>query len=401
VAGFIKCPTCKSDIPLSDVIDHEIAERLEERLARELAEREQAHAAALAEREQELRAGFEEERAKRDEAARLRAEERVAAEMADLKAVADEREALLNEAKERELALRAERRKLEDEKKAIDLEVARKVDAERSKIAAKAREEASEEHQLQLNEKDIALEQMRKKIKELEESAQQQSSGLRGEALERELEDVLRERFRLDVIEPIKAGVRGADVLQTVIHRGGVCGKILWESKRARNFSHAWITKLKEDQAANNAEFVVLVTATMPANVRLMELIDGVWVIEASCVSALATALRETLARVSHARSIDLNRTGAKDAIWEYLSSPAFAHRIRSEIETLVRMKEELDAERRVTEKRWSTRGAQIDQLAANAAGVYGELEARMGGALPPVDLLELPAATPKVASAA
>jgi hypothetical protein len=401
MAGFIKCPTCKSDIPLSDVIDHEIAERLDERLARELAEREQTHAAALVAREQELRADFDEERTKRDAAARLRAEEQVAAEMADLKAVADEREALLDEAKERELALRAGRRKLEDEKKALDLEVARKVDAERSKIAAKAREEASEEHQLQLNEKDIALEQMRKKIKDLEESAQQQSSGLRGEALERELEDVLRERFRLDVIAPIKAGVRGADVLQTVTHRGSVCGKILWESKRARNFSNTWIAKLKDDQAANDADFAVLVTTTMPSNARLMELMEGVWVIEPACVAALATALRETLARVSHARSIDLNRTGAKDAIWEYLSSPAFAHRIRSEIETLMRMKEELDAERRVTEKRWTTRATQIDQLAANAAGVYGELEARMGGALPPVDLLELPATTPEVASAA
>src|SRR5438874_2012566 len=82
-------------------------------------------------------------------------------------------------------------------------------------------------------EKEIALERMRRQIKELQESAQQQRSGLRGEALEREIEDVLRERFPADTIDPIKAGVRGADVLQTVSHRGGVCGKILWESKRA------------------------------------------------------------------------------------------------------------------------------------------------------------------------
>jgi hypothetical protein len=129
-----------------------------------------------------------------------------------------------------------------------------------------------------------------------------------------------------------------------------------------------------------------------------MEQIEGVWVIEPACVPALAT-VRETLARVSHARSIDVNRTDAMDAIWEYLSSPAFAHRIRSELETLVRMKEELDAERRVTEKRWSMRTAQIDLSAANVAGVYGELEARMGSALPAVDLLELPAPPLEIAA--
>src|SRR4051794_14413238 len=131
MAGFIKCPTCKSEIPLSDVIDHEIAERLEVRLASELAARERAHADALAERERALRAAFDEERTKREEAAKARAAESVAAEVADLKAVADEREQLLKQAQERELALRAERRKLEDAKKALDVEVARKVDAER------------------------------------------------------------------------------------------------------------------------------------------------------------------------------------------------------------------------------------------------------------------------------
>src|SRR5947208_315682 len=137
MAGFIKCPTCKAEIPLTEVIDHEIHEQLESRLAAELTERERTHATALAEREQELR-----------------------------------------------------------------------------------------------------------------------------EAFEREIENVLRERFPLDAIEPIKAGTRGADVLQTVNHRGGVSGKILWESKRARNFSSGWIAKLKQDQADRGAEFAVLVCTT-------------------------------------------------------------------------------------------------------------------------------------------
>ena len=47
--------------------------------------------------------------------------------------------------------------------------------------------------------------------------------------MEREIEDVLRERFVHDRIEPVKAGTRGADVLQTVHQRGQMSGKILWE----------------------------------------------------------------------------------------------------------------------------------------------------------------------------
>lgn len=235
---------------------------------------------------------------------------------------------------------------------------------------------------------------MQRQIKELQESSQQRRSGLRGEALEREIEDVLRERFPHDKIEPIKAGARGADVLQTVSHRGRTSGKILWESKRARTFSNGWITKLKQDQAASNADFAVLVCATLPANVCLMEQVDGVWVIEASCAPALAGALRETLALVAQARSVDANRSEALDAIYEYLSSNAFARRIRTAVETFVDMRSELDLERRAMEKRWSKRSTQLDQLALNTAGMYGDLEALMGSALPTVDLLELPAPT-------
>ena len=394
MTGFIQCPTCKTEIPLTEVIDHEIHQQLEARLATELADRERTHVDALAERERELRAAFEAERKQRDDASRQRAEGQVAAELADLRAQAEEREALLKQSNERELQLRQERRKLEDERQALDLEVARRVDTERKQIAAKAREDLTEAHHLEMREKEIAHAQMARQIKDLQESSQQQRAGLRGEALEREIEDVLRERFGYDQIEPIKAGTRGADVLQTVRQRGRSCGKILWESKRARNFSNSWTAKLKQDQAAAGADFAVLVCATLPPDVRLMDQVDGVWVIEPGCVVPLASALRDTLALVTQARSVDANRSDAMDAIYEYLSSNAFARRVRTAVETFVEMKADLDLERRTSEKRWSKRATQLDQLASNTAGMYGDLEALMGSALPAVDLLDLPEST-------
>jgi hypothetical protein len=63
-------------------------------------------------------------------------------------------------------------------------------------------------------------------------------------------------------------------------------------------------------------------------------------------------------------------------------------------VETFVEMRADLDLERRTTEKRWSKRATQLDQLASNIAGMYGDLEALMGTALPAVDLLELPEPT-------
>lgn len=394
MAGFIKCPECKAEIPLTEVIDHEIEEQLEARLAAERRQRDKAQAEVVAERERELRAEFEEEQGLREERAAARAEKKVEAEVADLRATLEERDDLLREAKERELGLRRDQRKLKEEREALELDVARRVDAERKQIVTKAREDLIETHQLELREKDIELEQMQRQIKELQESSQQRRSGLLGEALEREIEHVLRERFPQDRVEPIKAGTRGADVLQTVNHRAQVSGKVLWESKRARHFSNSWITKLKQDQAAANADFAVLVCSTLPPNVRLMEQRDGVWVIDHQCVPALADALRDSLRLVAQARSVDVNRGDAMAAIYEYLSSPAFSRRIRSAVETFVEMKRDLDLERRSMEKRWSKRETQFNQLALNTAGMYGELEGMMGEALPAVELLELPHST-------
>ena len=78
MADSIKCPECRAEIPLSEVISHQIEEQLATELARSVADREreltEAAAAreaqlvqAAAEREEALRLEFAEERAKRDE----------------------------------------------------------------------------------------------------------------------------------------------------------------------------------------------------------------------------------------------------------------------------------------------------------------------------------------------
>jgi hypothetical protein len=390
MSDFIKCPQCKAAIPLTEVIEHQINEQLRQRLDHELEERNRKHAAALEAKEHEVRRLFAEERAEREAEIKARAEQKRATELADLMCRVEEQSAELQSARELELQLRQAKRKLEDERNAIELEVARKLDRERKKITAQARESLSEAHQLELRQKNIEVEQMKKQIKELQESSEQLPSGLRGEALEREIEHVLRESFSSDRIEPVKSGLRGADVLQTVLSRGRACGTILWEFKRARHWSNEWTTKLRRDQAAANADVAVLVCAAPSPGLQYMDLYDGVWVVDPVCVIPIAKLLRERLTQLTQVRSVDSNRNDAMEALYEYLSSNAFARRIRLTVQTFVDMKSELDSERRAMEARWNKRRKQLDQVELNIAGMYGELEGLMGGALPSVDVLEL-----------
>ena len=418
MAESIRCPNCRSEIPLEEVISHQIDEQLAAKLAREIAakkkefearETELREAAAerendlavqsaarelklveqAAEREATIRGEFEQAQVARETEFQKRAEEKVATELADLGSRVEEQETKLREARDRELELLLEKRKLDEEKEQLGLELARRLDEERAKIAADARRAAAEEHQLELRQKELQVEQMERQIRELQESAEQTRAGLIGEAQEREIEDVLKEKFRSDKIEPVKSGLRGADVLQSVYsNRGDCCGKILWESKRARNWSNGWIPKLKEDQAAAGADVAILVCSAPPPNVQNMDIVDGLWVVGFPYATCIAQAVREGLIGITRARSIDTNRNNSLHEIYDYLTSNGFNHRVRTMIDAFIEMKSDLDSGRRSMERIWNRRVKQLDTLALTTARMYGELEALVGTELPAIETL-------------
>ena len=67
-----------------------------------------------------------------------------------------------------ELALRKERRELEEQKQALELTVDRRLDEERNKIREAAKKEAADERQFKDAEKDKLINDMRAKIEEQE-----------------------------------------------------------------------------------------------------------------------------------------------------------------------------------------------------------------------------------------
>jgi hypothetical protein len=395
MSDSITCPKCRTEIPLTEAISHEVEERLRLELAETKRALGAAHAQALADKDADVQSQLAAARAEVSASAEARAADKVAAEVRALSARADEQEALRRSAEERELALLKEKRALQDEREMLELEVERKVEAERAKVVSATTERLEEGHRLQLRERDLTLEQMTKRIDELQATADQKRSGLQGEVLERELEDVLRDAFPGDRITPVKAGRRGADVLQIVRSaRGFECGSLLWESKNAKNWSKAWVEKLRSDQQDENADVAIIVTTALPEGAQRMAAHDGVWVCDFASATTLAAVLRVALIEISQARVVDANRAQALDEVYEYLCSRQFQHRVANTVNGVLSMKHDLDAERRASERSFAKREKQIEIVLRNSAGMYGELQAIVGGALQPVAALELPAAT-------
>ena len=391
MSDSIICPKCKTEIPLSEAISHQVEERLRAEFKAEKDQLVAAQTQQLADKEAEIAAATAKAREETVATAEAQAAARVETQLRDLEEQVSEQDKRRREAEARELELRKTKRELEAQHESLQLQLQRQLDEERGSIIARATEQADEKWHLKLREKDLILEQMNKRIEDLQAAAEQKRSGLQGEVLEREIEDVLREGFPTDEVEPVKAGKRGADVVQRVRSSRGDCGKLLWESKNHKHWSDAWIDKLRADQQAEKADVAVIVASALPDGVDHIAFIRGVWVCDFASVMPLAIALRQQLDAVKQARLVDANRTQLADDVYEYVCGQEFRHYVTNTVVAALRMKKELDAERAASERMFKKRETQIDAQIRNLAGLYGGLQGIAGGALQPVAALELP----------
>jgi hypothetical protein len=310
----------------------------------------------------------------------------------DLKAQLDEKAGKLQASRQAELELRKRTRELEDKEKTSELERNRKLDDERKIIQDAIEKDLQERHRLKDAEKDKQLADMRKKIEELQRKAEEGSQQTQGEVLELELEDVLKTDFPLDDIEPVAKGIKGADVIQIVKSQSGrICGKILWETKRTKNWSDSWIQKLKDDQREAKADICVIVSDALPEGMDHFRQISGVWVSDIPSAICLAFALRTLLLQVARANTAQEGKNEKMEIMYRYLTGPEFRNRVEAIVESYVSMKADLDAEKRATQKIWAKREKQIESVITHVSGMHGDLQGIAGVSLPTIKTLELP----------
>lgn len=270
--------------------------------------------------------------------------------------------------------------------------MSRKLDIERQQIREKAMREVEEMYKLKDLEKDKQINDMRLKIEELKRKVDQGSQKIQGEVLELELEELLKDEFPFDDIDPISSGVKGADIIQTVKTQAGrVCGKILWETKRTKNWNDGWIQKLKDDQRNAKADLAVIVSEVLPEDFHHFRQIDNIWVTDIPSAISLGLALRTLLIQVVRTKAIQVGKEETKDIVYNYLTGSEFRNRVQAIMDSFIAMKRDLDSERRAMERIWAKREKQIERVVLNIAGMRGDLEGIVGLSLPTIKLLELP----------
>jgi hypothetical protein len=274
----------------------------------------------------------------------------------------------------------------------LELDVARKVDEERQKVEEEVATRIAEDNRAKDLEKEKQLSDLRKQIEDLKRKAEQGSQQTQGEAVELELEDILRVNFPYDQIEPVGKGIKGADILQRVhTSTGQFCGTIIWESKNTKAWSDGWIEKLKDDQRTAKAEIAALATIVLPKDVSHFSCVEGVWVTDFSTVIGVASALRANLSQVAITKLASEGKSDKMEMLYGYLSGTEFKQRVEAIVESFVTMKDDLEREKRAMESTWAKRDKQIHKVIQNVSGMYGDMQGIIGASLPKIDYLELP----------
>lgn len=377
----IVCPHCNKKILLSKALTGQIEEKLRK-----------SFDAELKSREKEIEKDYKEQLAAERRQAEKKAKESLTVELTSLRQQVAEKDEAIEEARKHELDLRKQQREIEKKEKMLELEVVRKVDEERRKVEEEVASRIVEENRAKDIEKEKQLSDLRKQIEDLKRKAEQGSQQTQGEAIELELEEILRVNFPYDQIEPVGKGIKGADILQRVhTSTGQFCGTIIWESKNTKAWSDGWIEKLKDDQRTAKAEIAALATIVLPKDVSHFSCIEGVWVTDFSTVIGVASALRANLSQVAITRLATEGKSDKMEMLYGYLSGTEFKQRVEAIVESFVSMKDDLEREKRAMESTWAKRDKQIQKVIHNVSGMYGDMQGIIGASLQKIEYLELP----------
>lgn len=369
----IKCKNCGTEIEISEALTHQIEE--------------QVRVSEKAQHEIDIKDAEKKGEEKANERVKKQFEDQVASMQKENEEEKERNKKLISQIDE----MLDEMRKLRVKDEERDIEMKKKIMEAEENSKKEARKQADADNQLKNLEKDKQLNDALKQVDELKNQLQQGSQQIQGEVLELELEKILLNEFPQDIIQEVKKGERGADIIHGVIDKlGRNSGTILWESKNAQ-WKNEWLSKLREDQRAKKSDLAVLVTINKPDGLESFTYREGVWLTTWQFVIPLALALRFSLISLNHERASGQGKQEKKEILYQYFTGAEFKNRVEAIVEAFSSLQDELEKEKRWFNAKWSREEKNIRKIIDHTYGMYGDLQSIVGRSLPEIKTLELP----------
>jgi hypothetical protein len=405
----IECPGCGSQIDVNEILKHQLeenirgefqketAELIKRQKEKELALEKEKKAFEIAKENEEIL--FQERLEKERKAAEFlieqklmkklssENEDRVKTMQKELSEKSDKLKELFKKEAEIEQLKREKNEAEEQAKLNAQKELSKQLLVEKEKI----RRQAEESSEFKLKELQKQLADQKKLTDDMKRKQEQGSMQLQGEVLELAVEEWLEGQFPLDTIVEIKKGANGADCLQTVNTRELVnCGTIYYESKRTKSFQHSWIEKFKGDIRDKGATIGVIVTETMPSDMKRMGLKQGIWICTFNEFKGLCAVLRQSIIQWASVKGQQENKGDKMSLLYDFLTSNEFRLQMEGIVEGFTQMQTDLLKEKNAMTRIWKQREKQIDKVVNNAIGMHASIKGIAGNAIQSIPALEL-----------
>lgn len=405
----IKCPNCSHTFPIEEVMAEEYKKDLREKMvsftkqkdeeynkklnefAQQQKQQEQAFELQKKQQAQLFEQKLETEKKQMQQVLEENLRKSIASDFEHKLQLLDnankESEEKLKLARNRELDFLKKEQAMKEKEAELELQVQRKLQEQRAEMAEQIRKQEAEknslketEHQLRVKELEKQLDDQKKLAEEMKRKAEQGSMQLQGEVQELILEELLRNTFPFDLITEVGKGVRGADCVHHIRNQFGQdCGKIIYESKRTKDFSVEWIEKLKKDMRSMGVDVAVIVTQAYPKGMDCFGEKDGVWICSFDEVKAVSYILRDGIVKLFSAAKSQENRGDKMHMLYDYLTSNEFSEQWKAIREGFMSMKLSIQRERDAMEKLWKAREKQLEKVMLNAAHIRGSIEGIAG----------------------
>ncbi len=402
----IKCPNCGHSFDVEEALAGELEAHIKAEYEKKIAEQAEKFNADKKQLSED-RVKFNAEKTKQDELVKEKLAEAIEKEkvkiekstqenyevqLKSLKEENEQRKAENKTLKEKEVALMRQEADLKEKQEDLNLTMEKELLVRKNEIEEKARAKEREAMSLKEMEYQKQLAEQKKLIEEMKRKAEQGSMQLQGEVQELAIEELLGKAYPFDKINEVLKGIRGADSIQTVINSSQQeCGSIVYESKRTKSFSNGWIDKLKQDQVSCKADIAVLVTETMPNDMKRFGEKDGVWICGFHEVKSLSFVLRELLIKTHSIKLSQENKGDKMELLYNYLTSNEFVQNINRIVENYDNMLLQLNTEKKSMQKIWSMREKQIGVVQENLSVLFGSIKGIAGNALETIEILQIP----------
>jgi hypothetical protein len=397
-AFIINCPNCQHQFEPGESMRDEIQKELRVQMLdwqnkkdQEFKTKELSFQQLLADKEKESAALLEAEKRKLQAELQESIKKSVSSDFENqlklLEDAATENAEKLKESRKKELEYLQKEQALQNREAELQISIQRQLMDEREKLKEQLLKDEAEktnlkeqEYQLRLKELEKQLDDQKKLADEMRRKSEQGSMQLQGEVQELMLEELLTVTFPFDKIEEVGKGVRGADCIQIVRNQFGIeTGKIIYESKRTKDFSNDWIEKLKSDMRSLGAEVAVIVTQAFPKDMDRFGEKDGVYICTFAEVKSVALVLRNAILKVYDAKKSQDNKGDKMVMLYDYLIGSEFSEQWKAIREGFMSMRQSIQVERNTMEKLWKSREKQLEKVLLNAAHIRGSIEGIAG----------------------